>query len=135
MVSFQSEISSSTDSEESTAQAVKWFEDCSKNHECCKAAFPKTNFVPSRLVEISNPEENCFSVRLRERCNLPADICYATLSHCWGSQMPFKLELDNQESCLISISLSKLSRVFIDAIKVAWRLGIQYLWIDSLCDY
>lgn len=134
MVHFEPEISSSTDSEESMAQAARWFKECSENHEGCKAAFPKTSFVPTRLVEISGSDENSLSICLKERKTLPPEVCYATLSHCWGSTMPFMLKLERLDSCFSYIPLNELSRVFRDAIKFAWRLCIQYLWIDSLCN-
>ena len=116
------------------AQAAKWFKECSENHEGCKAAFPKTIFVPTRLIEISGSDEISLSICLRERKTLPPEVCYATLSHCWGSTMPFMLKLEKLDSCLKSIPLSGLSKVFRDAISFAWRLNIQYLWIDSLCN-
>ncbi|KAF1352801.1 HET-domain-containing protein, partial [Lizonia empirigonia] len=58
---------------------------------------------------------------------------YATLSHCWGSTMPFKLSCGNFVSCLTDVPLTRLSKVFQDAIKFAWRMDILYIWIDSLC--
>ncbi|KAL7755761.1 hypothetical protein ACKLNR_014288 [Fusarium oxysporum f. sp. zingiberi] len=132
MVYFESKISPSTASESSMAQVVKWFETCCEEHEC-KPLTSSTPFVPSRLLEISGSDEGTMRIRLRERQALPVDIRYATLSHCWGSIMPFKLKHELLESCLNGISLDEISRVFRDAIRVAWRLKIRYIWIDSLC--
>jgi Heterokaryon incompatibility protein (HET) len=32
-----------------------------------------------------------------------------------------------------SIPISSMSQTFVDAVKVTRRIGLQYLWIDSLC--
>ncbi len=132
MVYFESKISPATDSESSMAQVAKWFKTCCEEHESCKPE-TSTSFVPSRLLEISGSDESTMKIRLRERPILPVEVRYATLSHCWGSVMPFKLKHELLKSCLNGISLDEISRVFRDAIRVAWRLGIQYIWIDSLC--
>ncbi|KAL2136225.1 hypothetical protein VTI74DRAFT_4855 [Chaetomium olivicolor] len=133
MVYFESKIGPSTDSESSMAQVAKWFETCCEKHERCKPETAPTPFVPSRLLEISGSDERTMRIRLRERPTLPVEVRYATLSHCWGSVMPFKLKHELVKSCLNGISLDEISRVFRDAIRVAWRLKIQYIWIDSLC--
>lgn len=133
MVHFVPKISASTDSDGSMAQATRWIKECSESHEECKAAFPKTIFVPKRLVEISGAAEDQLRICLRERKTLPSEVCYATLSHCWGSTMPFMLKRESLSTCLKSISLSDISKVFKDAITFAWRMNIRYIWIDSLC--
>lgn len=133
MVHFESEIGPSTDSERSMAQVAEWFTTCCKEHTICKPESSQPPFVPSRLVEILGSSESTLSIRLRERSTLPLGAQYATLSHCWGSVMPFKLKSDLVKSCLEGIPMNQISRVFRDAILVAWRLGIQLIWIDSLC--
>lgn len=133
MVYFESKISASTDSESSMAQVVKWFETCCEEHKECKPQTSLAPFVPNRLLEISGSDEGTMTIRLRERQTLPVEVRYTTLSHCWGSVMPFELKHELLESCLHGISLNEISRVFRDAVRVTWRLKIQYIWIDSLC--
>lgn len=115
------------------AQATRWLEACLEHHEECKRVSPRSSFVPTRLVEILNVGDKNVSIRLRQKTSIPADIRYATLSHRWNSQMPFVLTTNKLKSCLQSIPDEKISRVFSDAVKVAWRLDIRYVWIDSLC--
>jgi hypothetical protein len=59
---------------------------------------------------------------------------YATLSHRWGNRETIACtttaNLDNRTS---GIPLDSLSQMFRDAISVTRRLGLSYLWIDSLC--
>ncbi|KAI9693588.1 MAG: hypothetical protein M1820_009154 [Bogoriella megaspora] len=57
----------------------------------------------------------------------------ATLSHCWGSGKTFRLTPDNYDSCLSTIQFEELPKTFKDAIETTRRIGLQYLWIDSLC--
>jgi hypothetical protein len=135
MVHFTPEISHSTDSEQTTAQVSTWLKECSDHHQACRKAHPTSHFLPSRLVQISGTDEVHLSMRLCEKMNLPQDVRYASLSHCWGSKMPFVLNGENFGKCLTSFPMNEVSRVFRDAAKVAWRVGIEYIWIDSLCEF
>jgi hypothetical protein len=58
---------------------------------------------------------------------------YAALSHCWGSGHPQTLKKGNLSEMQDSLLLNEASKTFRDAIDVTRRLGISYLWIDSLC--
>ncbi|KAK0727277.1 heterokaryon incompatibility, partial [Lasiosphaeria miniovina] len=60
---------------------------------------------------------------------------YAALSHCWGSpgQQPFTTTADNLASRQSGIDFQHLPPTFRDAVIVASELGVQNLWIDSLC--
>ncbi|PVH86348.1 HET-domain-containing protein [Cadophora sp. DSE1049] len=56
------------------------------------------------------------------------------LSHCWGPPEHIckttRLTLEDHK---LEIPWSDLSKTFQEAIEVTRRLGIRYLWIDSLC--
>lgn len=56
-----------------------------------------------------------------------------TLGHCWGKQCVPQLTRVFLAVSEHEIAFSKLSKTFRDAIVVTHRLGIKYLWIDSLC--
>ncbi|TRX92944.1 hypothetical protein FHL15_006082 [Xylaria flabelliformis] len=60
---------------------------------------------------------------------------YCALSHCWGSpnNRPLRTVKENLESHLAGIPLSKLPKTFLEASILTRELGIDYLWIDSLC--
>jgi len=133
MIHFKPTLSSSTESKESMLQATNWFKDCCEKHQECSAAIPKSNFVPSRLIEIRGPDATDLSIRLRDKLSLPKQVSYATLSHCWGHSMPFKLTIENLEACTASLPIHRITKVFQDALRFAYQSGIQYIWIDSLC--
>ncbi|RII05132.1 Heterokaryon incompatibility [Alternaria sp. MG1] len=82
----------------------------------------------------ADPELLCLC--LPEEAN---GVKYTALSHRWGNDPPSK---DNPRYCttdgniaarLNSFSLSELPKTFRDAVRVTRELGIEYLWIDSLC--
>lgn len=59
---------------------------------------------------------------------------YVALSHCWGpSDVVPKTTKENFNSHLQGIQLTNLPASFQDAISITRGLGIQFLWIDSLC--
>ena len=58
---------------------------------------------------------------------------YVTLSHCWGHASFLKLTSSNLSDLREGFSIHQLPRTFRDAIIITQRLGVRYLWIDSLC--
>ncbi|KAH8896359.1 HET-domain-containing protein, partial [Thozetella sp. PMI_491] len=58
---------------------------------------------------------------------------YVTLSHCWGGHSPMTTTTDTLPARIQGIPLQSLPRTFQDAVIIARDLGVQYLWIDSLC--
>ena len=54
------------------------------------------------------------------------------LSHCWGKSISLTTETTTLKEGK-GILWSELPGTFQDALTVTCRLGIQYLWIDSLC--
>ncbi|KAG6365887.1 hypothetical protein INS49_000063 [Diaporthe citri] len=65
--------------------------------------------------------------------DLPISTPYVTLSHCWGKGVIFRLLQNNLQELSQAIPIRQLPKVFQDAIHVAHELGINYIWIDSLC--
>lgn len=61
---------------------------------------------------------------------------YAALSHMWGDSSrlpPLRTILAKYEDMKMGISMWMLSQNFADAVVVTRQLGLQYIWIDSLC--
>lgn len=58
---------------------------------------------------------------------------YAALSHCWGQSPPLITTKSNFSDRLAAISFRSMPRTFQDAVTVAQRMGLSYIWIDSLC--
>ena len=73
------------------------------------------------------------TLKLCQGSKLSSKASYVTLSHCWGRENVYTLTNDNLERLYRSIPWGALSKVFQDAANAAFKLGIQYIWIDSLC--
>jgi hypothetical protein len=58
---------------------------------------------------------------------------YACLSYCWGSTQTLKTTTQTLEAHKSQIIWEDLPKTFKDAINYTLRLGINYLWVDSLC--
>lgn len=59
---------------------------------------------------------------------------YVTLSHCWGSTGPtLTATKANQQQLSSAIDFDGLPPLFQDAVTISRKLGVRYLWIDSLC--
>ncbi|KAI3553894.1 heterokaryon incompatibility protein [Colletotrichum abscissum] len=102
---------------------------CTRNHQRCKNQ-NREKWFPTRLLHISNEGQ---SARLILTKDTPPLHPYITLSHRWGNFPYDKLSSDNIERFQLFVDIPRLPRVFQDSIALSWRLGIHYLWIDSLC--
>ena len=111
---------------------------CDENHEGCKKRSENKGARLRRLLRIDDSGRN-LKVILVETSNIRQK--YVALSHCWWSSndtietttMIPKTTMDNLETYK-SIGLSELdlTRTFRDALDVTWKLGVEYIWIDSL---
>lgn len=100
---------------------------CIESHEKCFQS--GTALSPKRLLSINAIDHD--EIKLVERDDF--GIRYIALSHCWGTHQPIKTTSSNLSQMKINISWHKLSKVFQDTIKIARRLNVHWIWIDSLC--
>jgi hypothetical protein len=111
----------------SLADARTWLHQCIADHsECVQHIYEP----PSRLLYIYSSEMEDY-VRLVEPHTTIKH--YAALSHCWGGFQPLRTTKENYEMHKKCIRFSELPQTFQDAVTIAKNLGIEYLWIDSLC--
>ena len=108
--------------------ARSWFNDCKFNHAECRGDTAEPPELPKRIIDVGNDQQ---SPRLIIGAGKTAQ--YATLSHCWGRSPTVKTKLESLRSRQNSIPLDALPKTFKDALATCRELGIQYLWIDSLC--
>jgi hypothetical protein len=90
--------------------------------------------MPTRVLEILVPDGN--RICLRKAQALPADDGrrYVALSHCWGQGgTPFTSTRGTLPLRMEGIDIATLPKTFRDAVALVQRLGLRYLWIDSLC--
>ncbi|KAL2059893.1 hypothetical protein VTL71DRAFT_10048 [Oculimacula yallundae] len=121
-----------TGADANIALAREWLRTCQETHgECVQYSRSRVG-LPSRLVEIQMTGGELL-LRLCPRENFPAHVSYATVSHCWGDYEFLKLSRKNLTFFQVNIPISGLTKTFQDAVGVAYGLGFQYIWIDSLC--
>ena len=106
--------------------AESMLESCQIMHPKCAQKEP--TYLPNRVVDVS-----CSPPRLY--LSRGESDKYACLSYSWGGDQPLKLTTDNLPFYLKELPLAQLPQTLQDAILVTQKLGIRYLWIDSLCIY
>lgn len=116
-------------------QAKTWMNEClgfegNTTHSSCSAPRKYTT-VPTRLLKIDSTHGNT-SVQLY-MTKEDEQLNYACLSYCWGGDQPVKTTLALLKGHFMLIEFLKLPRTIQDAILVAHKLGINFLWIDCLC--
>ncbi|KAK4901724.1 hypothetical protein LTR27_001496 [Elasticomyces elasticus] len=124
-----------TSSPESVDVAKAWIANCLAGTYCGtkmirREVFHHGHERPSWLIEIQDPRT--LQLRLVDGKALTAP--YAALSYTWGSApavwQTVKANLKERQALL---SYDDLPRTLQDAVTATVKLGLRYLWIDSLC--
>jgi hypothetical protein len=111
----------------------RWLNNCEQQHPTCKR-FDSSDILPTHLVYTKLGH-----VRLLETRNLNElekdSIRYVALSYCWGTitKSEYKTTTRNFQDRILGIKPKTLPQNFEHAIFLTQSLGIDYLWIDSLC--
>ncbi|KAK4213817.1 heterokaryon incompatibility protein-domain-containing protein [Rhypophila decipiens] len=132
---------------------------CAKH---CNHPVLSPGFIPTRLLFIGTDEDPTVRVEITNTAdnnhlpeddgNLPSHhdqdhkqgrpkhkYKYAALSYCWGPPSDALTQCTITSASLssrlgqVGIQKEELSPILLDAITVTRRLGLSYLWIDSLC--
>ncbi|KAF2032485.1 HET-domain-containing protein [Setomelanomma holmii] len=114
-------------SDAAASRVAEWLQTCEETHGRCQqdVAIPE---LPTRILEIQGPER----VRLLVTEHNQRDL-YACLSHCWGDLSMIRTTQVTCADFQVNVPWSDLPLTFRHAIDLAQRLGLTYLWIDSLC--
>lgn len=108
--------------------AKDWLKQCRLDHPGCN---PKDHpELPSRVIDVgisSGP------LHLRLMCGQVLRADYVALSHCWGGIITPVLTTKTLAMFKESLPYADLPANFQDAVTITRRLGLRYLWIDSLC--
>ncbi|KAK4665506.1 hypothetical protein QC763_000410 [Podospora pseudopauciseta] len=109
------------------AFATQCLQKCLSNHSGCgrRDEIPR---LPTRVLDLG-PFDGSRVPYLLHTAGRQGQ--YSALSHCWGGHVPITTTSDNIEEHTKAIS--NLPPTFRDAARISRRLGIRYLWIDSLC--
>jgi hypothetical protein len=116
-----------------------WVAPCVTSHTTCAETLSGKMIhdrhgtkLPTRLIQLKTGSDPNI-VKLVEPGRLIARYC--ALSHCWGppDKRPYMTTRNNIRDISSGISVTVLPQTFQDAIAVTQAIGIDYLWIDSLC--
>ncbi|KAK4228839.1 heterokaryon incompatibility protein-domain-containing protein [Podospora fimiseda] len=133
-------IGRSTELDNHCEHIKSWMESCQERHaECLQSLSGMETFskqdslLPTRCIQVQfNPENGQLESFLVETAGLSGR--YITLSHRWISDTEkCSTTSQNIQQRLNGASLGPLPPLFTDAFLLAARLGIPYVWIDSLC--
>lgn len=117
----------------------QWVASCRMEHpDCIEAESKIPHRLPKRVVDVG-PADNS-KIRLVEHeaelgRSFDVETEYVALSHCWGPKWtwPIRCVRATLSQFKDNIPFELLSNTFKDAIIITRRLGIKYIWIDSLC--
>ncbi|KAF2430163.1 HET-domain-containing protein [Tothia fuscella] len=143
-------ISGNTSSEASLQKARIWLKDCSENHDLCKndnissrsMLEAKNRSLPRRLLDLSGislvnmaPSGNIRLVEATKTASgkMASETKYACLSHCWGKALLISTKTTNIDEMHTGVPFQSFPKTFQHAMIVAIKLGVLYIWIDSLC--
>jgi heterokaryon incompatibility protein (HET) len=116
-----------------TAAIKHWLNTCLEGHANCEPHDQK--FLPNRLIDIgSGSSPSGIRLVTKRDPSWRSGEPYATLSHRWREieRIPI-LTMTNIAEFKDFIPLEILPSTFREAIHVARKLGVRFIWIDSLC--
>lgn len=95
-----------------------------------------TSWLPTRLIHLggrSQPLRVVETAKMSLGSDRSPVIKYTTLSHCWGTVDTFKLTSKNRNDLYEAINPSTVPKTYAEAMETTKNLGLEYIWIDSLC--
>jgi hypothetical protein len=113
--------------------AEQWLSSCECHHRCGplppRGRRRGSQILNLRVIDLAKH-------RLRT-CTTTEGVRYAALSYVWGDYTYAKLDNRTIKKYFDEGSLApesvNLPQAIIDAMKVARRVGLLYLWVDALC--
>lgn len=128
-----------TGSDEAVAWAKSRLHECKSQHPaCCSNCTLGLPLLPTRILDLGDMDFEGCSFQSPMLLVTKGDMRgeYACLSHCWGP--PEAKPLDSTTETVDTyqtdgIPWSELPKTFQEVMVFTRKLGIRYLWIDSLC--
>ena len=110
---------------DSTEQLLR---NCESFHSECTTGKSQ---LPTRVLAINGSTSAVETLKLY--LSRGEEGRYAALSYCWGSTPQTKLLKDNIKRYIKAIAVGSLPQTLQDAVHVAAKLKMSYIWVDSLC--
>ncbi|KAK8052267.1 hypothetical protein PG993_003652 [Apiospora rasikravindrae] len=119
----------STGSPEALVWVRECLQQCVQCHTGCRVSAPAEQWRPTRLVQFTDSRAKLVTIHEDVYPSAP----YATLSHCWGGASIVCCTLGTIDQMRSNIDIEALPLTFRHALRVIAAIGIDYIWIDSLC--
>jgi hypothetical protein len=127
-----SPLSCCTASVESQNWARTQLQNCLSTHTVCSNFGGRHDFMPTRLLDVSSVTRNGL-VRMMYPAKKDLKPKYTTLSYCWGGDQAFKLTQETHDELQVGMPCARLQKSIQDAMRITIWLGVEYIWVDSLC--
>ncbi|KAI1143339.1 heterokaryon incompatibility protein-domain-containing protein [Hypoxylon sp. FL0543] len=129
----------SNDPVEASSLISSWLQKCLSHHKKCLGRLCGSTVTPGDIVDLPTRllhiESITPEIKVRLAKTEGKQGKYCVLSHCWGPEhkRPLQTFRHNLEKHLMNIAPDKLPKTFKDALLITKSIGIDYLWVDSLC--
>ncbi|PKS12654.1 hypothetical protein jhhlp_000862 [Lomentospora prolificans] len=123
-------IAPHSESEECFQLIRDWIADCDTHLGCTTS--PAAPPLPTRVLDLGAGGSETVKLYVTQS----ETGLYIVLSHCWGPKgLPAAATTTRRsyQDRLKGIDVGSLPATFRDAVQICRKLGIRYLWIDSLC--
>ncbi|KAH6206546.1 hypothetical protein HBI15_165820 [Parastagonospora nodorum] len=114
--------------------------ECLDTHRSCRIPVSQQAYMPTRVLDVGLIDDGHLSVDNRapvylvDAIEIIGDRRYVCLSHRWNtSGKNIITETATQEQHKSGIGFQRLDLAYQDTVHILRRLGIRYLWIDSVC--
>ncbi len=122
-------VSSDSSSTTCFGLASQWLKQCLETHQSCNSVSRGHSILPTRVIRVGqHPQQPSLHQSASGETG-----AYATLSYCWGKSEQLTSTLSTVAQRERGFALEQLPKTCRDAIIIARRLSIPYLWIDALC--
>ncbi|KAL4862398.1 heterokaryon incompatibility protein-domain-containing protein [Aspergillus spectabilis] len=118
---------------QSFKRATEFLQRCETTHNKCGSG--RNVPLPKRAINVTEITSENGATGIRLETTEGKTGTYVCLSHCWGdaNQIHTQTHTTNIAEYHDFIAWSDLPKTFQDAVILTRRLGINHLWIDSLC--
>jgi hypothetical protein len=117
------------DSDFSFERLKGWLRACNRHHGASCRTWGLLNApLPTRILDVAKTSDRIWLIEQRQQKGQ-----YMTLSHRWGGKDVIKATVATLNARKAGIPIRDLPQTFVDAVTICRRLGVRYLWIDSLC--
>ena len=109
-------------------QMRDWISECGEHHSC---PLQSVTTLPTYVIDVA-PDKNPDMPRVIASSGQKG--IYAVLSYHWGtSLLHHQLNTKNMSQYMRGLDINSLPATVRDGIEVTKAIGLQYLWVDSLC--